>query len=294
MDDIASRESAEGTGARLCVLASGSSGNCTVLSLATGLVLIDAGLSPRRTGKMLAALGLGLDQVSDVIITHLDHDHFHSGWGGALPSRARVRLHRRHLGRAAREGMLHHRTEPFEGPFELAGAGVVSPALLEHDSLGVAAFRMEFDGGGSLGFATDVGRPTARLVEHLRGVDVLAIESNYCPKMQAASARPWFLKSRIMGGAGHLSNPQCVRAAQDIGPARHVVLLHLSRECNRPELAAEGHAGAGYGLTISSQDSPTSWIEVSGLPRKRSSEARMMPNAARTAAREPYQPALFA
>lgn len=281
---------------RLCVLASGSAGNCTVLivgetSPRPRVILIDAGLSPRRTGRLLERLGLGLDAVDDVVITHLDHDHFHPGWPSALPPRSTVRMHRRHLGRAARDGLLHHRTEPFDADFT-AGPARFSTALLEHDSLGVVAFRVEFDDAGTLGFATDVGRPTPRLIDHLRGVDVLAIESNYCPRLQAASPRPEFLKARIMGGAGHLSNAQCAQAAREIRPARHVVLLHLSRDCNRPDLAALGHHGAGYQVTISSQLEPTPWISVAGVPRKPAVRLAERPDRPLTG-RMPAQQLLF-
>jgi phosphoribosyl 1,2-cyclic phosphodiesterase len=73
----------------------------------------------------------------------------------------------------------------------------------------------------------------------MRGVDILAIESNYDRAMQLESARPAFLKDRIMGGKGHLSNDECIDAVRAISWPRepeHVVLLHLSRECNCPGL----------------------------------------------------------
>lgn len=271
--------------ARLCVLASGSSGNCTVLAAGGRVMLIDAGLSPRKTRRLLAALGLSLEDVTDLFITHLDHDHWHGGWIAGLPARAVVRMHRRHADYAARAGYLHERTLAFDGEIDLGEDFTVAPTLLQHDALGVTVFRFEFSAGGALGFATDVGRSTPRLVEHLRGVDVLAIESNYCPRMQVDSARPAFLKARIMGGAGHLSNAQCAEAARAIGPAKHVVLLHLSRDCNRPDLAAEGHRDAPYGLTLSSQHEPTPWIEIAGPRRGRAGVAR---------AAAPFQPVLFA
>jgi phosphoribosyl 1,2-cyclic phosphodiesterase len=72
------------------------------------------------------------------------------------------------------------------------------------------------------------------------------------------------LKNRITGGAGHLSNRQCAEAVARIAPREHVVLLHLSRDCNRPELAAAAHAGASYRLTVASQESPTARICVAG------------------------------
>ena len=138
----------------------------------------------------------------------------------------------------------------------------IDPILMSHDDLGVAAFRIETACAKTLGFATDLGRTTDTLTDHLAGVGVLAIESNYCPVLQADSDRPAFLKHRIMGGAGHLSNDECAKAVHAIAPATTVVLLHLSRQCNTPELAARAHAGIRWDLTISSQTEPTPWIPL--------------------------------
>lgn len=260
-------------GTSLCVLASGSAGNCSVLATARDgvmrLCLIDLGLSPRRTVRLLHGVGLRMDQVDDVILTHLDADHFYPGWLRVLPRHTTLRLHRRHAGAAGLSGLFGPRPEVFEGEFALRDGMVVRSILAAHDVKGVAALRFGAGGAGgsdewSLGFATDIGRADARLVEHLRGVDVLAIESNYCPRMQEASDRPPFLKQRIMGGSGHLSNQQAVEAIGRIGPRRHVVLLHLSRQCNDPELVAQKHRGAAYELTIASQHEATAWIRIAG------------------------------
>src|SRR4029077_12704376 len=89
-------------------------------------------------------------------------------------------------------------------------------------------------------YATDLGCVPAELIERFAGADVVAIESNYDPEMQVGSARPLFLKRRIMGQAGHLSNQQAFEAVSAIarrGPAgspAQVVLLHRSRQCNDP------------------------------------------------------------
>lgn len=250
--------------ASLCVLASSSGGNCSVLSVRSGggrrAYLIDLGLSPRRTRSLLAGLGLDPDEIEGMVFTHLDHDHMNPAWVGAMPAQWRQHLHKRHIGRAGRLGMLTQKTEVFDQPFTLGELGV-EPLLLSHDDLGSAAFRF-WCAGRSLGFATDLGSPDERLAEHLRGVDVLAIESNYCPKMQASSSRPEFLKRRIMGGSGHLSNSQSAGLVRRIEPREHVVLLHLSRQCNHPALAAAAHAGASYRLTIADHATPTPWVPV--------------------------------
>lgn len=260
----------------LCVLASGSSGNCSVLLRRSerGVrgMLIDAGLSPRRTRRLLAEHGVPLSIIDDVLLTHLDSDHFHSGWMRELDSeygelRATLRVHRNHERRLHTLGRPPRRLQLFEDAFGLTGVEV-GASLLSHDQLGVAAFRFEFEGerAASLGFATDLGRPSDDLVLHLHDVDTLAIESNYCPVMQRESPRPGYLKARIMGGAGHLSNEQCAATVRRIAPRQRVVLLHLSRQCNTPELAARAHEGARYGVELTSQTEPTPWLAIESRP----------------------------
>lgn len=265
-------------GAYLCVLASGSSGNCSALVLRRNgtvrAILIDAGLSPRRTFRLLAERGIRPDMLDDVLVTHLDSDHFHSGWRRQMPAHCRVRMHGRHAAIAARLGGTWRLT-PFEEGFDLDPDVRVSPLLMSHDDLGVASFRVDLSGPlsldgeatVSLGFATDLGHIHARLVEHLDRVHVLAIESNYCPVMQHASTRSAALKQRIMGGSGHLSNQEALSAALQIEPREHVVLLHLSRECNDPAIVASLHAGADYALTITSQQVPSRWVRIGTSPR---------------------------
>lgn len=240
--------------------------------------LIDLGLSPRRTFRMLAEMGLGPHQIDDALLTHLDADHYNPSWARVFPRHARLRLHHKH--HRAGGGLLPlDAVVPFDEPFVLASEIVVRPLSLAHDAAGVSAFRFEVPaslGGGSLGFATDLGRVTDALVDlfqdedadgERRGVDVLAIESNYCPVMQEESGRPEFLKRRIMGGRGHLSNDEALDAIRRIRPREHVVLLHLSRQCNDPALVAGLHEGAGYALTITSQHAPTRPLAVNGAAR---------------------------
>jgi phosphoribosyl 1,2-cyclic phosphodiesterase len=251
----------------LKVLASGSGGNCTVL-LPGGrrgrFWLIDAGLSPRRTRRLLRDADLSLDQLDGVLLTHLDWDHWHPSWRTRLPTGVRLLAHSGHARRGRLIGLLPESVESFTEDFAMGPDSRVLVHLVAHDDLGAAAFRFELP-GGTLGFATDVGRVERGLITHLKGVDVLAIESNYCPRLQIESRRPWFLKRRIMGGHGHLSNQQSAAAVRAIGPRRHLVLLHLSRECNEPALVSELHRDALYEVTVTSQHWPTRWIPIAGV-----------------------------
>lgn len=256
--------------AKVCALASGSSGNCAVLRYECDrrpyTVLLDAGLSPRKTKNLLEQVGIGLHEIDAVILTHLDSDHWHAGWATGWPRSmrkdTRLLLHRAHVRRAERSGTLFARPTPFEDQLDLPGGASATSCMLAHDEEGVAAYRIELPGGSFLGWVTDAGAISDQLVEHLVGVHVLGIESNYCPRLQAASGRPDFLIQRVTGDAGHLSNQQCLDAVERIGPREHVLLLHLSRDCNQASVVADLHAGADYALTIAPRHFPSRWVRV--------------------------------
>jgi phosphoribosyl 1,2-cyclic phosphodiesterase len=255
--------------AYLRVLSSGSGGNCSVLlpqrSPDAGFWLIDAGLSPRRTKKLLEHASLTLECLRGIIVTHLDSDHWNPVWQEKLAGRADILIHESHIEPGQRAGLVGGGARPYSGSFDLADGVRICSALAAHDETGSATMRIEFKREGqtaTLGFATDVGRADSAFVGHLRDVDVLAIESNYCPRLQAASGRPWFLRQRITSGSGHLSNQECAAAVRAIRPRSHVVLLHLSRQCNRPDLALAEHRGAGYQITVTSQHQATGWIPI--------------------------------
>ncbi|GJQ30411.1 MAG: metal-dependent hydrolase [Phycisphaerae bacterium] len=256
--------------ASLCVLSSSSGGNCSALLLerdrGRSLVLFDAGLSPRRTRLMLREAGVEGVPIEAIVLTHLDRDHWNPGWLGRASIGTCVYLHASHRGRAVRDGVLHPEARLFAEPFEPTPGVEVASVVMSHDEAGVAAFRVAVRGLGTLGYATDVGRVTPGLIDHLADVEVLAIESNYCRAMQVASNRPAYLKARIMGGSGHLSNAESAAAVAEIRPRRQTVLLHLSRECNTPQRAAEAHAHGPAPLTIARPDRPTGWVPLMPSP----------------------------
>lgn len=262
---------------RMCVLGSGSGGNCTAVEYAGRLLLIDAGFGPRSMTSRLHERGAVLSQVRGICLTHLDSDHFRPN---LIPTLIRWRisiyLYENHLPRfwrleKARElydaGLVKVFTSRQFSPLDGLEIQMVK---LAHDATGTCAFRMQSD-AGSIGYATDLGQVPEQLVSHFSEVDLLAIESNYDPQMQRASNRPLFLKERIMGGAGHLSNDQCMAAIEQViarssvgGPC-DVVLLHRSRQCNCPNLIKSLYAGkAGFSarLTLSDQDAPSPWLTV--------------------------------
>ena len=267
----------------ICVIGSGSSGNCTLVRLGGALLMIDAGFGPRTTAKRLLGTGAATGDLRCVLLTHLDRDHFQPRWMPAFLKRGvTLHCHERHLydlhrceafsGVDAkvlhRHGLLKTFTNrPFDLEIEGRSAARVLPVPLAHDKVGSVGYRIEAP-SGHLGYATDLGHVTDELIEAMIDVDLLAIESNYDAPMQLESDRPYLLKRRIMGGAGHLSNEQTLDAIRRItGRCRrhpsHVVLLHLSRQCNDPSLVRRGYAGlphVAHRLCISSQGEPTPWL----------------------------------
>lgn len=240
----------------ICVLASGSAGNCTVVRTPAGVLLLDCGIGPRTAARRLADTDVSVADVTGICLTHLDHDHFNRNWLGTILSRelslfcheSRVDdVIRMALGPSASVEQLERlvaRILTFDrDPFEALPGLCLKPLHFEHDRMGSHGFVVE-GFGCRVGFATDLGRVPHTLVEEFADVDLLAIESNYDRQMQLDSPRPWFLKQRIMGGSGHLSNDQAFEAVRGIlgrceqrgtPPPAHIVLLHRSRDCNCPE-----------------------------------------------------------
>ncbi len=268
-----------GTGVlRVCVLGSGSSGNATVVKLGGAVVLVDAGFGPRTTARLLNGIGLSIDDIDAICLTHLDHDHFKPTWFNTLAAkRIAVYLHTRHLKAIYRRGenaRLLERAgllrEVNGQPFEPVAGLSVRTVALPHDRKGTTGFLMESQ-AGRIGYATDLGCVPDELITRFAGVDLLAIESNYDPRMQVTSDRPEMLKQRIMGGRGHLSNEQAFDAVQRItdqcphGGPRHVVLLHPSRQCNCPQAVRrvfDQDSRLAGRVILTEQGKPTAWLSI--------------------------------
>lgn len=264
-------------------LGSGSGGNSSVIAWRrqgeTRAILVDLGFSPRRIRDALATLGVRPDQVVAACLTHLDHDHFAKTWTKALRHRSiPLFVHETHRDEAEDSGAPAELLQSYAEAFEPDVGVRVEGTLAHHDEAGSVALRFEV-GDASIGFATDLGRVPEALFERFAGVDLLAIESNHCPRLQQESPRPAFLKRRIMGGSGHLSNAQAIAAIRTIASRsdlQHVVLLHLSKQCNCPRLVralfTESLPRLLPRLSITRQDAITGPLPIEP-PRGRSAVA---------------------
>ena len=261
----------------VCVLASGSLGNCTILRAPTGVMLIDAGIGPRTTARRLDGTGVCLRDVRAICLTHLDSDHFRPSWLGTMLNRGiRVFCHRSRVDDLL--SVLDHEAAEklvtgFDGEFAPLDGLCVRALPLAHDRAGSHAFVI--DGFHCrLGWATDLGRVPRDLHQHSIDLDLLALESNYDREMQLASARPWLLKNRIMGGAGHLSNDEAFRTICSILDQcqrkrrrlpHHIVLLHRSRDCNCPRRLRrlfERDERIAPRLTLAEQFHRSEWLRI--------------------------------
>jgi phosphoribosyl 1,2-cyclic phosphodiesterase len=276
----------------MCVLGSGSSGNATVVRTPGGVFMIDAGFGPRATATRLTGTGVALADVRAICLTHLDSDHFNPTWFPAIVRQGiNIFCHekclRELLGHArkfdevltgSRRGTvvaeLQERITTFsDAAFAVVPGVICRPIGLAHDKEGSHGFLMAC-GNHRAGYATDLGRVPDTLLTEFSGVDLLAIESNYDPQMEENSGRPAYLKQRIMGGAGHLSNGQAFAAVREIVDRtqkehgklpRHIVLLHRSRQCNCPNLLRrlfEQDHRIASALTLADQYHRTEWLRL--------------------------------
>lgn len=224
---------------RVDILASGSSGNCMHIGSGTGDILIDAGISMRRIQAGLGNLGLELDDISGVLITHEHSDHV-SGLK-MLAKHYSMPVYAPHTIANRLRGMLPE-LEPclhiirVDEPFALAGLKVTA-FHTPHDTDESVGYRVE--GDGCFAAATDLGHVTQTVLDNLTGADAVLIEANHDVDLLSAGPYPLYLKRRILSERGHLSNESCGRLARYLCQhgTRQIILGHLSRENNRPELA---------------------------------------------------------
>jgi phosphoribosyl 1,2-cyclic phosphodiesterase len=258
------------------VLGSGSAGNCTLIETEATAILIDAGLSSRQIAQRLAQIGREIEQLDGILLTHEHSDHTRAL--GVLCKERSIPIYANRLtaealtadpeGHALKK--ISWRLFSTGSPFEVGDLTVESFSV-PHDAYDPVGFTVR-QGSLAVGLITDLGHATKLVIERLRTMDALVIESNHDMKLlQEDAARPWALKQRIMSRHGHLSNDAAATLAGEVASdrLRQVFLAHLSRDCNRPELAQETvsqklrQAGAAHvAVAVASQDTPTATLDL--------------------------------
>ena len=245
---------------RIVTFASGSTGNCGLISDGEANILIDAGISMRRTVSALKELGLSPQDLCGVLITHEHSDHIsglsmlakHHDISIYAPAQLCEVL-------AAMKPELKNRliAIPVNEAFGMGGIEVKA-FRTPHDAKFSVGYR--FEGSSVAAFATDTGSITDELVCGLEGARLALIEANHDLEMLRNGPYPYFLKRRILSENGHLSNEDCAKLALHLAKsgAWDIIVGHLSRENNTPQLAfntvSAGLTGENVGLHVAPMD----------------------------------------
>jgi len=225
---------------KVCVLASGSSGNCIFAGSATTRILIDAGLSGRETARRLALIGMAPPLIQGICLTH-DHGD-HTAGLAALHTRSGIPLYANAgtIEAVRKDDKLRNvKWQVFTtGADFTIGDLTITSFSVSHDAYDPVGFIVASD-QVRVGIVTDIGVSTHLVRERLRNCQVLIIESNHDERLLTDAQRPWYLKQRIAGRQGHLSNQHAAELIAEIAGSdlNQVFLFHLSLDCNRPELA---------------------------------------------------------
>ncbi len=231
---------------KVFVFASGSSGNCLLISSGDTNILIDAGISLRRLSAALAQTGHTMRDIGGVLITHEHSDHI-SGLKSLIKKGEFPICAPRTVASRLR-GMLPEieerlRVVPVGESFQLGDLSVRA-FHTSHDTDESVGYRVE--GEGVFALATDTGCVTEEIEAGLRGAGTVLIEANHDEEMLRYGPYPVYLKRRILSEHGHLSNAACAQLARRLADSgtRRIILGHLSRENNRPEKALKAVSSA--------------------------------------------------
>lgn len=285
---------------QFAVLGSGSRGNSSLVCQEGGAgLLIDIGLGPRVLDQRLASVGADWSRITAVLLTHTHSDHIDSNTVNTLRKWS-IALYCHESHRAVLEagqgfqdldgaGLVRHYDDR---PFLAPSGPRVEPIAVKHDG-STFGFRIETVArrktrAVGLGYLADSGSWTEAMADSLADVDILGVEFNHDVAMQKASGRSPALIARNLGDRGHLSNRQGAELVRSVlsrsrrDRVAHLVLLHLSEQCNRPELAirearqAVQDAGRGILIHAARQSSvhPNLQIEARQKPASAPAKAR--------------------
>lgn len=249
---------------KLCTLFSGSAGNCTYIAGGRDGILIDAGVSCKQILSALESYAIEPDQIKAILITHSHTDHIKGL--RVLLTRLRVPVY------ASRETLgallLQNTFQPGDRYYDIEETGSLPFEMdvrffrTSHDCAGSGGYTVTLKDGQRVAVCTDLGVVSDEIRGAIRGCKAVVIESNHDVGMLQNGSYPFATKQRILSDCGHLSNVSCAGELPGLieSGATHIVLAHLSRENNTPELArvtAESvlmeqgmKCGVDYALTV--------------------------------------------
>jgi phosphoribosyl 1,2-cyclic phosphodiesterase len=221
-------------------LNSGSNGNCYYIGNESEAILVDAGISCRETEKRMSRIGLSMNRVKAIFISHEHSDHVKGLCTLAAKHNLPVYITPGTLS-GCRFNLRQDLIRPlYSNQVTHIGNLSVTSFLKIHDASEPHSFMIS-GGGINIGVFTDIGNPCEQLIFHFKQCHAAFLEANYDEEMLSKSAYPYFLKNRISGGRGHLSNKKALDLFNTHRPSfmTHLLLSHLSKDNNCPELVKE-------------------------------------------------------
>lgn len=221
-------------------LNSGSNGNCYYVGNGSEAVLVDAGISCRETENRMQSLGLDMQSVKAIFISHEHSDHI----TGLRILSKKYQLPVYITSHTLRECPMHveaHLVRSFSADTPLSIGGLsITPFKKSHDASDPHSFVIG-DGVVNIGVFTDIGIVCPQVIRYFRKCHAVFLEANYCPDMLANGGYPIYLKRRISGDTGHLSNMQALELFTKFKTRRltHLILSHLSENNNDPQIVNE-------------------------------------------------------
>ena len=228
---------------KFCSLSSGSSGNCYLVGSENTNILIDAGISAKKTGEALSELGLTFKEISAVLISHEHSDHIKGidiiSKKHGIPVYSNQKTRDAMIPLCKNCDCIDFRTFIQDSTFEIGDISVKA-FNVSHDAADTVGFLVK-NGNSSLCTATDTGCVTPEIHSAICESDLIVLEANHDENILMMGKYPWFLKQRILGKNGHLSNEaageEIVKATTENPKKRRFLLAHLSKENNFPEMA---------------------------------------------------------
>ncbi|RKR84836.1 phosphoribosyl 1,2-cyclic phosphodiesterase [Mucilaginibacter gracilis] len=218
-------------------LNSGSNGNCYYIGNERDAVLVDAGISCRETEKRMLRLGLSMNKVRAIFISHEHSDHINGVAVLAKKYQLKVYITPKTMLNGGL-ALQPHLVAPFTGyEPERVGEMDITAFPKFHDAADPHSFMVSYQ-GINVGIFTDIGAPCQHVIQHFSQCHAAFLEANYCETLLEQGRYPYHLKRRIRSGHGHLSNTQALDIFKTHRPAHmsHLLLAHLSKDNNNPEL----------------------------------------------------------
>lgn len=262
---------------KLFSIASGSSGNCIFVGSENTNLLVDAGISAKKIENGLKLIDIHPDTIQGILVTHEHIDHV-SGIG-VMARRYNIPIYATYetamqICRMKSLGEIPAKLFRFVKPDQSFSINDINiePFSISHDAANPVCYTMSAD-GEKIGIATDLGKYDDYILSKLKDSDLLMIEANHDINMLLVGKYPYYLKQRILGDKGHLSNDTSADLISKLisGKKQHIILAHLSKENNYEELAYEtvlcelnkaGFSLGDFSLRVAHRDVPSDLVVI--------------------------------